>query len=160
MADFAPQVSSQYSDRNAGTLVHGAYWGGHLYAVYAKLTFTAAGFGTGIAKLSMLPPGKKLIFPDLSRIICPQGTATATLDIGLGAYTKASDGSTVNATPTALMSAGAVGAGALDQAPTLPATAFLEIDSGGPVDVTARVNTANSPAAGDLEVLVVFAMID
>lgn len=159
MADFAPLVSAQYNDKTNGTFVHGVYWGGELQVAYGKLTFTAAGFGTGKAKLAVLPPGRKLIVPDLSRIVCPVGTATADLHVGLGAYTRASDGVAVAADETAFMDNGDVGGGAIDSAFVKPAGALLEVDSKEPVDVIAMIDTANSPAAGDLEVLVAYALL-
>lgn len=152
---LTPAVSAQYNDKNNGVKVSGSEWGGGLCVAYGKLTYTGA--GQGQAKISILEPGRKLILPDLSRMISPAGAAGQTLSVGLGAYTKP-DGTAVAASINALANA-VVNTGALDQALPLPAGAVLIVDSTGQVDVTIDVATANSAAAGDVEILIVYAKL-
>lgn len=161
MAISAPVVSTQYANFTAKppTLNFAYDWGAKLRASEGKLTFTAAGFTSAAAgdlQLIRMPPGKIRILSDLCRIMCPQGTATSTLDVGLGAYTKTSDGSTVALAGAQLASALAVGAGIIDQTVPLPAVGLLEIESTTGFDIVASFATANSPASGDLIVIIAY----
>ena len=130
-------------------------WDGKICVSVGKLTFTAA--GTGTAAMVKLPAGRKLIFPDLSRIVCPIGTATADLHIGHTAYTEP-DGDAVAADDNAFGDNIDVGGGAIDAAWTLPAAPYFVMDSIGDVDIEVMIDTANSPAAGDMYLVVVYAI--
>jgi len=132
-------------------------WGSKIRASYAKLTFTAAGFttsGAGDIPLIRMPAGKVRIYSDLSRVVCPAGAAGATLDIGTGAY-KDNAGATVALSGLALLS-GEVITGAIDKALVLPAGGFLEVESQDGFDIVASIAVANSPAAGDLVISIVY----
>jgi hypothetical protein len=133
-------------------------WGSKLRSSHAKLTFTAAGYTTAAAgdiKLIRMPAGKVRILSDLSRVVCPAGTSTADLDIGIGAY-KNNAGTTVDLDGVALADSLDVGAGALDQALPLPTGGFLEVESQDGFDIVASFDTANSPASGDLVINIVY----
>jgi hypothetical protein len=102
-----------------------------------------------------MPAGPVRILVDQSWIVCPQGTATSDLDIGYGAYTGA-DGVAVVADENALADSVDVGGGAIDQALTLPAVGYLEINSASGFDIVCSFDTANSPASGDLTIYIVY----
>lgn len=156
MAAFAPLHSAEYLNFTAVPVVHvpSADWNGKLRSAQGTLTFTAA--GTGTAKMIVLPAGRKIIYPDLCRIVCPVGTATADLHIGHSAYTKP-DGTTVAADDNAFADNVDVGGGAIDAAWTLPAVGYYVIDSKEPVTLEVMIDTANSPAAGEMLLSVVYA---
>lgn len=160
MAISAPTQSVQYANSAAKppTLNFAYDWGAKLRVNYGKLTFTAAGFTSAAAgdlQLIRMPPGKVRILSDLCRVCCPQGTATSTLDIGLGAYVN-NAGTAVALSGAQLASALAVGAGIIDQTIPLPAVGFLEIESQNGFDIVASFATANSPASGDLIVAIAY----
>lgn len=160
MAITAPAKSSQYTDFTAKpqTFVPSSDWGSKLRASFCKLTFTAAGFTTaalGDISLIAMPPGAVRIFPDLCRLICPVGTATSDLDIGIAAYTNAA-GTTVALAGIALADSLDVGGGALDQTLPLPTNGLLEVNSQSGFDIVCSFDTANSPAAGDMYLTVVY----
>lgn len=148
---LTPAKSSQYTDFTAlpGVSVHGAEWDAKSRKYVGKLTYTVA--GTGEAKMIRLPAGRKLIFPDTSRMVSPAGSAGATMSVGHSAYTKP-DGTAV-AADTAAFANAVVITSAIDQALPLPAAPYLVIDSKEGVDVTINIATANSPAAGDAYVV-------
>lgn len=132
---------------------------GELLESLVALTFTAAGFtsaaagdlplgpGAGVPAAIAIPKGNWRIRTDLSRVQCPQGTASATLDLGLAAYVKA-DGTTQSLNGNQLANALAVGAGAIDT--LLSAVAPQDVNSRDGVQLVASVATANSPATGRL----------
>lgn len=149
MAAFAPLHSAEWLAFTAVPprlpLAH--KWGGPLQSQSASLTFTGA--GTGTAKMFRLPAGKVRVFPDLCRVVCPVGTATADLHIGTAAYTK-EDGSAGAADDNAFADNLDVGGGALDQAWTAPAVGYLDLDSQNGIDVEVLIDTASGPAAGEM----------
>lgn len=160
MAISAPTKSSQYTDYSAvpSLMVPSSDWGSKVRSSHSKLTFTAAGFTTAAAgdlKLIRMPAGKVRILSDLCRLVCPAGTATADLDIGISAYTK-QDGTTQALQGNVLADSLDVGAGALDQTLPLPAGGFLEVESKDGFDIVASFDTANSPASGDMVLNVVY----
>jgi hypothetical protein len=161
MAISAPAKSSQYTDFTAKpqTFVPSSDWGSKLRASFCKLTFTAAGFTTaalGDISLIAMPPGAVRIFPDLCRLVCPVGTATSDLDIGFSAYTNAA-GVAVALAGIALADSLDVGGGALDQTLPLPAVAsMIEVNSQAGFDIVCSFDTANSPAAGDMYLTIVY----
>lgn len=158
MAISAPVYSSQYASFLAQGKINPNDWGAKLRTNYAKLTFTAAGFTTAAAgdiTLIKMPPGKVRIYSDLSRLVCPVGTATSDLDIGVSAYTNMA-GATVALVGNALADSLDVGGGALDQALPLPAGGFYEVESLTGFNIVCSFDTANSPAAGDLVLAVVY----
>lgn len=156
MAISAPVYSTQYSDFLAGKKVAPGDWGAKSKQSYGKLTFTAAGFTTAAAadlRLIRMPPGKVRINCDKSRVVCPIGTATSDLDIGIGSYTNAA-GAVVAAAGNALADSLDVGGAAIDAALPLPTAGFLEVESTDGFDIVASFDTANSPASGDLVVTI------
>ena len=160
MAISAPAKSAQYTNYTASpqTFVPSSDWGSKLRASFCKLTFTAAGFTTaalGDIALIRMPPGVVRILPDLCRLVCPVGTATSDLDIGISAY-KGIDGVTVALAGIALADSLDVGGGALDQTLPLPANGLLEVTSQAGFDIVCSFDTANSPAAGDFYLSVVY----
>jgi hypothetical protein len=160
MAISAPAKSTQYTNYTASprTFVPSSDWGSKLRSSHASLTFTAAGFTTaalGDISLIRMPSGPVRILVDLCRIICPVGTATSDLDIGVSAYTNAA-GATVALNGNQLADSLDVGGGALDQTLPLPAGGFVEINSQTGFDIVCSFDTANSPAAGDLVINIVY----
>jgi len=160
MAISVPSKSAQYTNYAASPRVmnDARDWGSKVRVSYAKLTFTEAGFTTAAAgdiKLIRMPPGKVRILSDLSRLLCPAGTATSDLDIGIGAY-KNNAGTVVALDGIALADSLDVGAGALDQALPLPTGGFLEVESQEGFDVVASFDTANSPATGDFVLAIAY----
>lgn len=160
MAISAPSVSSQYSSYSAKpqTFVKPSDWSAKLRSSYAKLTFTAAGFTTaalGDISLIRMPAGRVRILVDQCRIVCPAGTATSDLDIGVSAYV-AQDGTAVTLAGAALADSLDVGGGAIDSVFTLPTNGIYEVDSKSGFDIVCSFDTANSPAAGDMHVYVVY----
>jgi hypothetical protein len=128
-----------------------------VFVLDAVLTFTAAGFTTAAAgdiSLLRLPPGNLRIRNDLSVIVCPVGTATSDLDIGVAAFTKA-DGSAQAAQPIALADSLDVGGGAINQTLPLPAGGLV-VNSQNGVVVVCSFDTADSPAAGTLILKLVY----
>ena len=128
-------------------------WGGRLEVSKGSLVFTVAGTGTG--RMVRLPAGRLIIFPDLCRVVCPVGTATADLHVGRGAYTNMA-GAIVAASDNAYADNLDVGGGAIDQAWVTPALGYDVIESKFGVDITIMIDTANSPAAGEAQVTVVY----
>lgn len=131
-------------------------WGSKVRVSFAKLTFTAAGFTTAAAgdiSLIRMPAGKVRILGDLSRVICPVGTATSDLDIGAGAY-KDNAGATVALSGAVFAGSIDVGGGAINQA--LATGAVFEYETQDGFDIVASFDTANSPAAGDLIVAIAY----
>ena len=160
MAISAPAKSSQYTDFTASprTFVPSSDWGSKLRSSHAKLTFTAAGFTTaalGDISLIRMPAGPVRILSDLCRLVCPAGTATSDLDIGIGPYTNVA-GATVALAGIALADSLDVGGGALDQTLPLPTNGILEVHSAAGFDIVASFDTANSPASGDLLINIVY----
>ena len=128
MAISVPSKSEQYTNYTASprTFVPSSDWGSKLRSSHAKLTFTAAGFTTaalGDISLIRMPAGPVRILSDLCRLVCPAGTATADLDVGVGAYTNAA-GTAVALNGNQLADSLDVGGGALDQTLPLPAGGF------------------------------------
>ena len=160
MAISAPAKSAQYTNYTASpqTFVPSSDWGSKLRTSFCKLTFTAAGFTTaalGDIALIRMPPGAVRILPDLCRLVCPVGTVTSDLDIGISAY-KGIDGVIVALAGIALADSLDVGGGALDQTLPLPANGLLEVNSQAGFDIVCSFDTANSPAAGDFYLSVVY----
>lgn len=160
MAISAPTKSSQYTDYTASprTFVPSSDWGSKLRSSHAKLTFTAAGFTTaalGDISLIRMPAGPVRILVDLCRLVCPVGTATSDLDVGIGPYTNAA-GSAVALNGNQLADSLDVGGGALDQTLPLPTGGFVEVNSRDGFDIVCSFDTANSPASGDLVVNIVY----
>jgi hypothetical protein len=104
-----------------------------------------------------LPAGKKLIYTDLSRIVCPQGSTGADLHVGHTAYTEP-DGTAVSADDNAFADNVDAGGSAIDAAFSLPAAPYYVINSVEDVDIEIMIDTANGPASGDAYVVVVYAM--
>jgi len=163
MAISVPSKSAQYTDYKANpqVMVKSADWGSKMRVSHAKLTFTVAGFtSAALVDIPMirLPAGKVRVYSDLSRIICPVGTATADLDVGIAAYTK-DDGTTQAIQGIAFADSLDVGGAAIDQALPLPvAKKFVEVNSADGADVGVSFDTANSPAAGDMYLWLVYQM--
>lgn len=166
MAISAPSKSLQYTNRTAvPPVLNDGRDEGPLHVKVAKLTFTAAGFTTASAgdiKLQRMPAGKVRIYGDLCIVRCPVGTATADFDLGYGAYVKP-DGSIQAADGDAWVASGDVGGAALvgtlvtvNGATLTAAAPFIEIDSKSGFDVVCSFDTANSPAAGDLLVVLFY----
>ena len=152
MAISQPTRSDQYTDNSPYTLNNPVTPGTPVYVLDAVLTFTAAGFTSAAAgdiSLMRLPAGNIRIRTDLSRLICPVGTATSDLDIGLAAYTKA-DGTTQALQGILFADSLDVGGGALDQKLPLPASGSVLVNSQSGVVVVCSFDTANSPATGTL----------
>jgi len=160
MAISVPSKSANYTNYTASprTFVPSSDWGSKVKASHAKLTFTAAGYttaGSGDIALIRMPAGPVRILSDLCRLVCPAGTATSDLDIGISAYTGI-DGVAVALDGVALAASLDVGGGALDQTLPLPAGGFLEVNSQSGFDIVCSFDTANSPASGDLVLNVVY----
>jgi len=160
MAISAPTKSTQYTNFTARpqTFVPSSDWGSKLRSSHSTLTFTAAGFTTaalGDISLIKMPPGAVRILVDLCRVVCPAGTATSDLDIGISAYTK-QDGTTQALNGNQLADSLDVGGGALDQTLPLPTGGFVEVNSKDGFDIVCSFDTANSPASGDLVVNIVY----
>lgn len=161
MAISAPVASTQYSNSTTKPIIENfAYdWGSKLRASYGKLTFTAAGFTSAAAgdlSLIRMPPGKIRILSYLSFIVCPIGTATATLDVGIGAYVN-NAGVAVALSGAQIASALAVGSAAINQSFPLPTVSrIIEVESQTGFDIVASFATANSPASGDMLVTCVY----
>jgi hypothetical protein len=154
---LTPLHSSQYLIATTKPIqgVSGAEWNGTLKASIGTLTFTAA--GTGTAKMIILPAGKKIIYPYLSHIFCPAGTATADIHVGYSAYKTR--GVAVAADDNAFLDNADLGAGEIDQVLDLPDKDYFILDSDGPVDIEVLIDTANSPAAGELNLVLVWASV-
>jgi hypothetical protein len=159
MAISAPTKSVQYTlmTNTPSERVKGYDWGAKLRVSYAKLTFTAAGTTTASAgdiSLIKLPKGFVRVYGYLSRLICPAGTATADLDLGWAAYVNQA-GSTVSADGDGIAASLDVGGGAIAQDLDDLAPVF-EFDSQAGVDIVCSFDTANSPASGDLILVLVY----
>lgn len=127
-----------------------------LFEIVCQVAITAAGFTSAAAgdiKVGMLPAGRLRIRPDLSRLQCPIGTATSDLDVGLAAFVKA-DGTTQALQGALLADSLDVGGAAINQ--NLQAVAPVEINSRDGAAVVCSFDTANSPAAGVLQLNLVF----
>jgi hypothetical protein len=160
MAISAPAYSAQYVNANTKPPTYNkpSDWGAKLRASVAKLTFTAAGFTTAAAgdiTLIRMPAGRVRILTDLSWVVCPAGTATSDLDIGIGAYVGM-DNVAVVAAPIALADSLDVGGAAIDAALTLPLFGELVVESKAGFDIVCSFDTANSPATGDMYVRIVY----
>ncbi len=156
MSISAPIKSAQYTDYAAQTFVKGSDWNSKLRVSYCKLTFTAAGYTTASAgdiKLIRMPAGKVRILGDLSRIVCAAGTSTSDLDIGYAAYTG-EDNVAVVADEDGYSASIDVGGGAINAA--LKTGAVIEHSSRSGFDVVCSFDTANSPASGDLLLILVY----
>jgi hypothetical protein len=153
---LTPAVSTQYANYAAvPPVLNDGRDHGKLRMAYAKLTYTAG--GTGTAQMIRMPAGRVRIFPHISRNTTTQNaSASSTLSVGLGAYTKA-DGSAQSASTTALLNAAAVGAATVDAALTSTAGP-VELESKQGVDVTITWGTANSPASGDHHLLIAYVL--
>lgn len=159
MAISQPTRSMQYVDAHGLPPRIFTPLGNPVFELNAVLGFTAAGFTSAAAgdiALLRLPPGNLRIRNDLSVIICPVGTATSDLDIGLAAFTKA-DGTTQTAQHIVLADSLDVGGGALNQNLPLPANGVgLLVNSQDGAAVVCSFDTANSPAAGTLILKLVY----
>ena len=159
MAISQPTQSLQFTPTNPFSRGIPDNPGNPVYVLDAVLPFSAAGFTSAAAgdiSLRTLPPGKIRLRLDLSYLTCPAGTATADLDIGLAAYTKA-DGTTQTIQGSLLADSLDVGGGALSQVlPGNPAAASIVIDSAIGVVVVCSFDTANSPASGSLVLKLVY----
>lgn len=160
MAISAPAKSAQYANYTASprVMVKPTDWGANIKASYGKLTFTAAGFttdGAGDLQLIRMPAGRLRILPDLSRVICPAGSATSVLNVGFGKHLD-QDGVTVALDGDAFLDAHALGATAADVAFTAATEQGLEFYSQDGFDIVADFSVANSPASGDMIVVVAY----
>jgi hypothetical protein len=115
--------------------------GGLTIARWAQYTH-AAGAGTGEINLIVLPPGRILIFPDLSRIVTTQFAASADLHLGFRAYTE-NDGDAVSEDDNAFLNDADAGGGALDSAWVLPAIGYQVFDTRGGLIIYAMVDAGN-----------------
>jgi hypothetical protein len=122
-------------------------WGGKMHYSSGSLTFTGAGVGT--AKMFRLPPGKVRVWSIFSRLVCPQGTTNADLHVGYAAHVNEA-GTPVVADDNAFADNLDLGAAALAQSLPLPAVGYLDLDSQNGIDVEVMIDTANSPAAGEM----------
>lgn len=161
MAISAPTQSAQYTlYATAPTSKNKpSDWGSKLRSSQCLLTFTAAGYtsaSSGDIFLIHLPPGRLRLLVDLCRIVCAAGTSTSDLDIGWAAYTTG--GVAVVADENGLADSLDVGGAAIDAALPLPAGGTKVFDSDTGVDIVCSFDTANSPAAGDLELVLVYMM--
>jgi hypothetical protein len=160
MAISEPSKSAQYTIYSGRTgNVQAPDWGSKLRVSFARLTFTAAGSTSAAAgdiSLIRMPAGKVRVFTDLCRVVCPQGTASSDLDIGWSAYTE-EDGEAVLLDGDGFAASLDVGGAAIDAAFSLPAEGVKEINSKSGWDVVCSFDTADSPASGDLVVVVVYA---
>ncbi len=157
MAISAPTKSSQYLRDVASPFESGkpVNAGNPLFELTATLVFSAAGFTSAAAGdiyLLRLPPGRLRIRTDLSKIVCPQGTATSDLDIGLAAYTL-NTGATQALQGALLADSLDVGGAALN---ALLTTSNAVVDSRDGVDVVCSFDTANSPASGTLILTIIY----
>lgn len=159
MAISAPVNSAQYLLYTQNKMVKPTDWGAVKRLSYGKLTFTAAGFTTAAAGdlfLIRMPAGRIRILERESYIVCPVGTTTADLDVGYGAYVGL-DGVAVVADGKGFADSLDVGGAAINAA--FSATGVLDgrlFESQSGFDVVASVDTANSPAAGDLIVSITY----
>lgn len=152
---LTPLHSSQYLTSITKPIqrVDGSEWGGTLKASIGQLTFTAAGQGT--AKMITLPAGRKIIFPYLSQVFCPAGSTNADLHVGYSAYVEP-DGDAVVADDNAFLDNADLGA-EVDTVLLLPDADYIIIDSVRAVDIEVMIDTANSPASGELSLKIVWA---
>jgi hypothetical protein len=166
MAISVPSKSAQYTNRTATPpVLNDGRDSGPLHFKYMKLTFTAAGFtsaSAGDIKLERMPAGKVRIYAHMCLVECPVGTATSDFDLGYGAYVKP-DGSVQAADGDAWIASGDVGGAALagslltvNGAVITPAVAVIEIESKSGFDIVCSFDTANSPASGDLIVIIAY----
>lgn len=160
MAISAPSKSAQYTDYAASPqkMVKPTDWGANLRASYGKLTFTAAGFTTAAAgdlSLIRMPAGRVRILPDLCRVVCPVGSTSSDLDVGFGAHLD-QDGVTVDLDGDAFVASADVGGAAIDAAFDAATVLGREFYSQDGFDIVASFDTANSPASGDLIVVVAY----
>ena len=162
MAISAPTKSAQYTNRTATPpVLNDGRDSGPLHVKLAKLTFTAAGFTSAAAgdlKLERMPAGKVRVYRGLSWVVCPVGTGTSDFDLGIGAYTKA-DGTTQALAGAALAGSLDVGGAALNQNLITGSDALasmIEVESKSGWDLVCSFDTANSPAAGDLILILVY----
>lgn len=135
----------------------GSDWGAKLAMSFEKITFTAAGFtsaSAGDIPLIWLPAGNIRLIGGLSWLACPVGTATSDLDVGWGAYTK-QDGTAVVADYDGIAASLDVGGGAIAQ-DLNDLAEYFEFDSRDGVQIACSFDTANSPAAGDLVIRLVY----
>ena len=135
-------------DTQPPTLLPAAQYGGALKQMYDTVTITTA--GTGTIELMRLGAGKKLIFPDLSRVwasnadgTAAAGNSGADLHIGIGAYVATSNGNTVSAVANTFLNDDDLGNAARDLALVLPARGPVEVDSKGGFSITALIDTAD-----------------
>jgi hypothetical protein len=134
---------------------------GPFYEAGGSIDFSAAGFTSAAAgdlAVVRLPAGAIEIIGSKSRIVCPAGTATSDLDVGLAAYTKA-DGTTQSLNGNQFADSLDVGGGAIDTAFTLPTGLNVSVESRTGITVVASFDTANSPASGRLEIRAVYVRI-
>jgi hypothetical protein len=154
---LTPSKSTQYTktSNTPKESVPSSDWGSKLRASIGEWTFTAAGTGTG--QMIKLPAGKVRVLGGLSRVIQTNaGSATSDLHVGNAAFTKA-DGTAGAADDNSLaddLDAGAAINSALEAA----SKKYVEFDSADGVDIEVMYDTANSPAAGTLTVILVYQM--
>lgn len=166
MAISAPAKSAQFTliTANPPAFVDSRDMSG-LKLAYAKLTFTAAGFTTtslGDISLIRMPAGKIRIYTALCDIQVPVGTATSDFDLGYSAHVNGA-GTAVVADPNAWIASGDVGGAALagnlstvNGATVTAAVAVIEIETRSGFDIVCSFDTADSPAAGDMLVVIAY----
>lgn len=159
---LTPSNSTQYAEvvANPSVRQEAQDWDGNLIMARGTLVLTAT--GTGTANMLILPAGRKLVYPHLSVVSCPDGTANSVLSVGHLAYTTpAGPGAvaeaTVNADIDAFASDLANGAGALVNT-ELDVQSPVVIDSKGEVVVTITIETANG-GTGTYELDLAYAKI-
>lgn len=157
---LSPDTSAQYANRIAvPPVLNDGRDHGKLRMAYAVVTYTAG--GTGQARVIRLPAGRLRIFPRLGRqATSNNASASSTIAVGLGAYTK-DDDTTVAADHDALLVATAVGAATTST--TLLGTApgqieTVEVNSKDGVDVTIDWAGGNSPASGTHIIIVPYVL--
>ena len=149
-------ISDQKDAGNTGARADALRVDTDVKALFVQYTHAAAqGAGDGEINFGRLPAGRLRILSDLSRLVSSDQEAGAIMDIGHRAHTGL-DGVAVVEDINSLGSALATGAGALDQALTLPANGVLELDSEEGIDIFASI-TAGDIATGDtIDLLVVY----
>jgi len=152
-----PSSSVQHALQSGGTggNANVSDVGARLRIAFFEYTHTATeGAGTGAVNLVVLPYGRIRIYADLSRIVTSAMVTLADVHLGYRAYTQI-DGTAVVEDDNAFGD-NVNGGSAIDEAFSLPAEGFLEMDSQGGITIFATIDTANIEADDTIKGWVAF----
>jgi hypothetical protein len=157
MAQFtgSPASSVQYAAQHSVNRAYGAI--GALWVARFNYVHTA-GAGFGEINLVKLPPGRIVIYSDLSRFVVSDMFLNADFHLGYRAHKK-EDWTPVPEVNNAFADNEDAGTGPLDKTFPLPASGTVELDSEAGITLFAMIDAGNIENTDTIDGYVVFSRV-